>query len=55
MKPLTYEDLAEIYKETTGLSAYVKPMSFITDWATSKPDLITYDEEADLFYRKVDK
>lgn len=35
-KELTWDDLAKLYKEKNGSSAYIKSMDFVLDWAIAK-------------------
>ena len=49
-KPLTYEDLAEIHDKNECGKARTKPLDYITDWAKTRPGLIAYDPDKDLFY-----
>lgn len=49
-KPLTFDDLADIYDKTTGKRARVQPLDKIVRWATHS-SLIRYDKEQDLFFK----
>lgn len=39
MKKLTWDDLAELYKERTGGRARIMPMDTIFKWAANEPDI----------------
>ena len=39
-KYLTWDDLADLYKERTGGRARIKPMDEIYEWACEEPDII---------------
>lgn len=39
MKPLTYDDLADMYKIRTGGNARICPMQRIVEWALTQPDV----------------
>ena len=50
-KALTYEDIAKIYSERTGLNARTKPMGAVLRWFEKQPDC-EYNELKDEFYLK---
>ena len=43
-KYLTWDDLADLYKERTGGSAKIRSMDAIYDWAVSQPDIEETDD-----------
>ena len=43
-KYLTWDDLADLYKERTGGKARIRPMDEIYDWAVSQPDIKETDD-----------
>ena len=43
-KYLTWDDLADLYKERTGGKARIRPMDEIYDWAVSQPDIEETDD-----------
>lgn len=43
-KYLTWDDLADLYKERTGGRARIRPMDEIYDWAVSQPDIKKTDD-----------
>jgi hypothetical protein len=47
MTNLTWDDLANLYKERTGGTARIKPMDSIFEWATNQSD-ITLNEDGTL-------
>ena len=49
-KRLSYDDIADIYKEVTGQSARIRPIDSIVDWAEARKDLFFTDEEG-YFYK----
>jgi hypothetical protein len=36
-KPLTYDQLGDIYQKVTGQSARTKPLEFVREWAKEYP------------------
>jgi len=51
-KPLTFDDLANIYDLChSGRPARTLPLDYVTKWAT-KSKLIRYDKKKDLFFRR---
>lgn len=42
-KFLTWDDLADLYKERTGGRARIRPMSEIYDWAAAQPGIKEVD------------
>lgn len=49
-KDLTWDELADVYYKYTGRQARIQPMENISNWALSRPDLFTYNNEG--FQRK---
>ena len=50
-KPLTFDELADIYDKATGRRARIQPIRKILDWAMESK-LIRYDKKRDLFFEK---
>ncbi len=50
-KPLTNNEIADIYEQKNGHSAFCKSLDGVIDWAMNVPDVIRYDKEEDLFYK----
>jgi hypothetical protein len=44
MKLITWEQLANLYKERTGQSARIRPMSAIYDWALTQNDIVETED-----------
>ena len=55
MKELTYEDLADFYKEKTGNSAFIRSMDSVYDWATKQEEIITHKDSSLSFKNEVKK
>lgn len=53
-KALTWDDLANLYKEKTGRTARIRPMDEILKWATKHPDFYV-DNDGYLYHRGFDK
>lgn len=51
MKSLTWDDLADLYKERTGGRARIQPMDNIYNWAIKQPD-IKVNEDSSLYLVK---
>ena len=50
-KRMTFDDIADFYKEKTGGRAKIKPIDMILDWAEKQTDSIRVDKEG-YFYLK---
>ena len=37
-KPLTYDQLGDLYQKATGSSARAKPLDFVREWAEKNPE-----------------
>jgi len=37
-KPLTYDQLGDLYQKQTGQSARAKPLEFVREWAENNPE-----------------
>lgn len=51
-KILTYDDLADFYKNKTGRSAKIMPMNTVYEWATKQKEIKVIDEEGRLSFKK---
>jgi hypothetical protein len=48
---LTWEDLADFYKEKTGGTARIQPMDTIYKWATKQKEIKVDKKEGELFFK----
>lgn len=39
LKPLTWDELADLYRQRTGGNARIKPMEEVAKWAETQPDV----------------
>jgi hypothetical protein len=56
-KPLTWNELADIYKAQTNKEARIRKMETIMEWALNRKDLFDYNKEDDtihLIERRID-
>lgn len=51
--PMTYDDVADFYKEKTGKNARIQPMWRVMTWLEKQPE-VEYDEKNDVFRLKED-
>jgi len=47
-QPITLENLAKIFKQETGLSAQIRSINIVLNWAENNPRLFKIDFEDDI-------